>query len=167
MWPSAGRGARYSSGAIMTCTMLRCRLLRATLPRISRPQSAPLRARERLRPRNRPTTQAYAAYQRDRLLVDAAHADLAQAQPGVFPSGRRTGPAYAEPWAGKADAYITSGFRVRVADAARSRAGSRKKRCSRTRIDPNLVEVHTSLASPPFSGLGLEGAETRSGRPSR
>jgi tetratricopeptide (TPR) repeat protein/predicted Ser/Thr protein kinase len=94
---------------------------------------------------------AYDAYQRGRALWEQRTEGSAKRSLEYFQQAAKLDPAYAAPWAGMADVYITQGVAAfgpllplearRLAKEAATRA---------LELDPNLVEAHTSLAFAAF-----------------
>ncbi len=98
-------------------------------------------------PAQPPNYEAYAAYQRGRLLVDERSESSLKRSLDYFDQAIKLDPAYAEPWAGKADAYIALGIPAFGSlPPLESRRLAKEALLKALELNPNLVEVHTSLA---------------------
>ena len=94
-----------------------------------------------------PNYPAYEAYQRGRQLIEERNEASLNRALEYFDQAIKLDPAFAEPWAGKADVYIVRGvaaFGTLPAHEARRLAKESLLRA--LELNPNLVEAHTALA---------------------
>ena len=122
--------------------------------RIAREAAAALRVAGRpgaAPPTHQANYRAYDAYQRGRVLWEQRNPALLERSLEYFDQAASLDPAYAQPWAGKADAYIAMGVpafgALRPLEARRL---AKEAALKAIELDPNLAEAHTSLAFTAF-----------------
>jgi tetratricopeptide (TPR) repeat protein len=127
-------------------------------PMLARTIAADLATEMRLRLRSgapaghqTPSVEAYNAYNRGRVLWEARTADSLMQSIGLFEKAAKLDPRYAEPWAGMADAYIALGVPAfGPLSPMEARRLAKERALKAYQIDPDLVEVQTSLAFASF-----------------
>jgi tetratricopeptide (TPR) repeat protein len=125
-----------------------------TLPSLARTVAADAAAALRLRVRpgapsagHQASFTAYDAYQRGRALWEQRTPAALMRSLEFFKRAAELDPAYAEPWAGMADAYIALGVPAfGPLSPIEARRHSKDAALQALKIDPDLVEAHTSLA---------------------
>jgi tetratricopeptide (TPR) repeat protein len=122
--------------------------------RIAREAASALRVAGRpgaVPPAHQANYRAYDAYQRGRVLWEQRNPALLERSLEYFDQAVALDPAYAQPWAGKADAYIAMGVpafgALRPLEARRL---AKEAALKAIELDPNLTEAHTSLAFTAF-----------------
>ena len=128
--------------------------LPALAGRIARDAASALRVAGRpgaVPPAHQANYRAYDAYQRGRVLWEQRNPALLERSLEYFDQAASLDPAYAQPWAGKADAYIAMGVpafgALRPLEARRL---AKEAALKAIELDPNLAEAHTSLAFTAF-----------------
>ena len=102
-------------------------------------------------PRSATNYEAYAAYQRGRLLLEERSEKSLRRSLEYFDQAARLDPTFAQPWAGKADAYTALGIPAfGPLSPLEARRLAKDAALKALEIDPNLVEAHTSLAFQAF-----------------
>jgi serine/threonine-protein kinase len=110
-----------------------------------------------------PNFAAYAAYHRGRLLVEERSEASLKRSLDYFNQAIELDPEYAEPWAGKADAYIALGIPAfGPLPPLEARRLAKEALLKALELNPELVEAHTSLAfTAYFQDWNWEVAEAR------
>jgi tetratricopeptide (TPR) repeat protein len=98
-------------------------------------------------PARLPGYPAYDAYHRGRMLIEERNDASLKRALEYFDQAIKLDPAFAEPWAAKADAYIVRGVAAFGAlPAHEARRLAKESLLRALELNPNLVEAHTSLA---------------------
>ena len=140
-------GSVFFGDASTTCTTRRCREWRAPLPGIWRAAIGASPRAGAPAPAQPPNYPAYDAYQRGRVLVDERSEPSLRRSLDYFDEAIKLDPVYAEPWAGKADAYIALGIPAFGSlPPLEARRLAKEALLKALELNPNLVEAHTSLA---------------------
>ena len=130
----------------------------AAVPTLARTIAEEMASALRINPRaSAPTPghqtnyRAYDAYQRGRILLEQRTQADAMRSLGFFKQAAELDPAYAEPWAGMADAYITLGVSAfGPLSPLEARRLTKQAALEALERNPQLAEAHTSLAFAAF-----------------
>lgn len=102
-------------------------------------------------PGHQTNSRAYDAYQRGRVLWEQRDPASLERSVEYFKQAASLDPAYAQPWAGLADAYIAMGVPAFGSlTPLETRRLAKESALRAIELDPHLVEAHTSLAFTAF-----------------
>ena len=127
---------------------------RGTLPSLARTIAQEIAAALRVgvrsgapAPEHQTNYRAYDAYQRGRVLWEQRDPSSLERSVEYFKQAASLDPAYAQAWAGLADAYIAMGVPAFGSlTPLETRRLAKESALKAIELDPNLVEAHTSLA---------------------
>ena len=131
---------------------------RGTLPSLARTIAQEIAAALRVgvrsgapAPEHQTNYRAYDAYQRGRVLWEQRDPASLERSVEFFKQAASLDPAYAQAWAGLADAYIAMGVPAFGSlTPLETRRLAKESALKAIELDPNLVEAHTSLAFTAF-----------------